>query len=58
MHIALVLWRLYSRVKRFIGRQRSRLWRHDPLAPWAPKLTTYESSGTAANASAPAGPAA
>jgi hypothetical protein len=26
--IPLVLWRLYSRLKRFIGRQRSRLWRH------------------------------
>lgn len=26
--IPLVLWRLYSRVKRFVGRQRSRLWRH------------------------------
>lgn len=26
--IPLVAWRLYSRVRRFIGRQRSRAWRH------------------------------
>jgi hypothetical protein len=26
--IPLVLWRVYSRVRRLVGRQRSRLWRH------------------------------
>lgn len=36
--IPLVLWRLYSRVKRFVGRQRSRLWRHALAAIFFPVM--------------------
>lgn len=35
---AFVLWRVYSRVRRLVGRQRSRLWRHRSSVLFFPML--------------------
>jgi|SRR5476649_2912362 cytochrome b561 len=36
--VPLILWRLYSRFRRLVGRQRSRLWRHWTAAIFYPLL--------------------
>ncbi|MBL0124787.1 MAG: hypothetical protein IPP88_19415 [Betaproteobacteria bacterium] len=42
----LVIWRLYSRMRRLIGRQRSRLWRHWFAAIFLPLLLALLASVT------------
>jgi len=44
----LVMWRLYSRMRRLIGRQRSRLWRHWLAAIFLPLLLALLAVGTLA----------
>jgi hypothetical protein len=42
----LVVWRMYSRIRRLIGRQRSRLWRHWFAAIFLPLLLALLAAGT------------
>lgn len=44
----LVVWRLYSRIRRLIGRQRSKLWRHWLGAIFLPLLLAFLAVGTLA----------
>jgi hypothetical protein len=50
--IPLVAWRLYSRVRRLIGRQRSRAWRHWAALVLFPLLIALLGLAAAAHASA------
>lgn len=45
--VPLVAWRLYSRVRRLIGRQRSRTWRHWTAAVMFPLLAAMLALGAA-----------
>jgi hypothetical protein len=45
--IPLVAWRLYSRVRRMIGRQRSKAWRHWTAAIFLPFVLTMLAVGAA-----------
>jgi cytochrome b561 len=42
-----VLWRVYSRVKRMVGRQQSKLWRHWAAVIFLPLLLVLMALGTA-----------
>ena len=42
----LIIWRMYSRIRRLIGRQRSRLWRHWFAAIFLPMLLALLAAGT------------
>jgi hypothetical protein len=56
--IPLVLWRLYARTRRLVGRQRSRLWRHWTAAVLWPMLLALLALGTIAHPTAEAALAA
>lgn len=43
----LVLWRVYSRVKRMVGRQKSKMWRHWAAVIFLPLLLVLLALGTA-----------
>jgi len=50
--IPLVAWRLYSRMRRLVGRQRSRAWRHWTAALVFPLLAALVAVGAASSARA------
>ncbi len=50
--LPLIAWRLYSRVRRLVGRQRSRAWRHWTAAVLFPLLAMLLAFGAAARGDA------
>lgn len=47
--IPLIAWRMYSRVRRLVGRQHSRAWRHWTALVLFPLLAVFLAFGAAAN---------
>ena len=45
--VPLVIWRMYSRIRRMVGRQRSRLWRHWTAAIFFPLVILLLGMGAA-----------
>ncbi len=47
--VPLVIWRMYSRIRRLIGRQKSRIWRHSLAVIFCPLLLALLTVGALAS---------